>query len=332
MTTDSAALVSNGRGGTVEAAALPHLAAGTMVTRNLKEARRLYEDFFGFECVEYAPGRMLLRDRRAKYLMEQGARDFFVIDVREVETIERPQKMLNHWGFSVSSPEEVNRIHGKLKAEMDQYWIRKVRPVTQMHGSHGFYFIDNDDNWWEVEYRNGMTNDGFFAVGDHDTPTQDEAMKIDPPLHLAETPSIMLAPDAFMSHGTTDVVNVAASRRFYEQVLGLRSVQQYPVAQYVAGGGDFAFVGVETGRQTARQGPENRWILLVDDERQLRALRDRTCAAREEFDVQEITEIGAAECGSSFMICTVDHNWFEISTCPRSHYSDIFEHAFAEAA
>ena len=331
MATSSAALVSNGRGGVIESSALTHLAAGMMVTRNLKEARRFYEDFFGFECAEYAPGRMLMRDRRAKYLMEHGARDFFVIDVREVEEIEHPQKLLNHWGFSVSSPEEVNRVHTTLKAEMDKHWVRKVRPVTQAHGSHGFYFIDNDENWWEVEYRNGMTNDGFFSVGDHDTPTLDEAMKIDPPLDLARTPSIMLEPGAFMSHGTTDVVDVARSRRFYEEVLDLRSVQQYAVAQYVAGGGDFAIVGVQTGKQTAQQGPENRWILLVDDDDQLQALRERTLAAREEFDVKEIRAIIRAERGSSFMICTADYNWFEISTCPRSYYVEIFERAFAGA-
>lgn len=318
--------VSNGRGGLVPSSSLTHLAAGTMVSRDLAAARRLYEGFFGMECVRYAPDRMLVRDRRAKYLMKQGARDFFVIDVREVEMIGNPQRNLNHWGFSVQSTDEVDRIHAKAKAEMEGWWIRKVRPITKLHGSYGFYLIDNDDNWWEVEYRNGMTNDGFFSQGDHDTRTNDDAMKVDPPLLLSPTPSDILGPDGFMTHGTTDVVDVGLARHFYEDVLGLRSVQHYPIAQFTAGGGDFAIVGVQTGSQTAYQDPTNRWILLVDDREDLDRVRERALAGRERFKVREIGEIGPGDDGGeAFLVRSADDNWFEISTRPRADYTRIFE-------
>ncbi len=269
---------------------------------------------------------MLLRDRRAKHQMERGERDFFVIDVREVASIDNPQRNLNHWGFSVASPQEVDRIHALAKAEIEQWWIKKVRPVTQLHGSHGFYLIDRDDNWWEIEYRNGVTNDLLFSNGDFDTPTTDATKKINPPLPIAAVPSVVLSADAFMTHGTTDVVDVAQSRRFYEEVLGLRSVQHYAVAQFTAGGGDFAFVGVQTGRQTAHQDPTNRWILLVDDRAALDAMRERAIAARERFAIREIGEVGPAEDGGeSFLICSADDNWFEASTRRREDYIDLFE-------
>lgn len=326
MTTSEMRMISDGRGGVVPSTSFVHLAAGTMVTRDLAAARRFYEDFFGFECVRYAPQRMLLRDRRAKYLMEAGERDFFVIDVREVDSIDNPQRNLNHWGFSVPSADEVNRVHALAKAEVGQGWFKKVRPITQLHGSHGFYLIDVDNNWWEIEYRNGMTNDLFFSNGSFDTPTTDDAAKIDPPLPIAAQPSLVLGPEAFMTHGTTDVVNVAMSRRFYQEVLGLRSVQHYAPAQFTAGGGDFAFVGVQTGTQTAAQDPTNRWILLVDDRAALEHMRARAIAARDEFDIAEIGAIGAGDDGGeSFLLCSIDSNWFEISTRPRSDYVRIFE-------
>jgi catechol 2,3-dioxygenase-like lactoylglutathione lyase family enzyme len=324
MQAGAAAKVSDGRGGLVASDAFTHLAAGTMVTSNLARARTLYEDVLGFECVVYAPGRMLLRDRRAKYLMENGERDFFVIDVTEMPSIDNPQKTLNHWGISVGTPEEVNRLHAVLKEKGEALSIRKVRPVTQLHGSHGFYFVDVDDNWWEIEYRNGMTNDGFFSNGDHDSPTTDDAMKIDPPLPIAATPSAILGPEAFMTHGTTDVVDVAASRRFYEKVLGLRSVQHVSMAQFVAGGGDFAFVGVQAGKQTAHQDSINRWVLLVDEER-MQTIRDAAFAAQDEFQIKEIGDCQPVEGGgTSFLLCTADDNWFEISTRSPRYYLDKF--------
>lgn len=332
MQAGTAEKVSDGRGGLVAPDALSHLAAGTMVTSDLATAKRLYENIFAFECVIYAPGRMLLRDRRAKYLMENGGRDFFVIDVTEVSSIENPQRNLNHWGFSVGSPEEVDRLHALLKAQAEEFGIRKVRPVTQLHGSHGFYLIDVDDNWWEIEYRNGMTNDAFFSNGDYNNPTTDDAMKVDPPLLIAATPSTVLGPEAFMTHGTTDVVDVALARRFYEEILDLRSVQQYPVAQFVAGGGDFAFVGVQAGKQTAHQNPDNRWVLLVEEQR-MHSIRDRAIAARDVFQIKDISDYQSVEGGgTSFLLCTADDNWFEISTRSPQYYIDKFEMAGAQKA
>ena len=318
--------ISDGRGRLVEPTQFTHLAAGTMVTRDLVAARRLYEDFLGFEGVRYAPGRMLLRDRRAKYLMEQGERDFFVIDVREVESVNNPQRNLNHWGLAVHSPEEVDRIHAFAKAHMDAWWIRKVRPVTKLHGSHGFYLIDQDDNWWEVEYRNGMTNDLFFSNGDFDARIEDPALKVDPPLAIALTPSIVVGPDAFMTHGTTDLVSIAVSRPFYEEVLGLRSVHHVNVATFTAGGGDFAIVGVQAGKLTAHQEPTNRWVLLVEDEAALEAMRDRAIGARDHFGILGIGAIEDSEDGGrSFLLRSPDDNWFEVSTRSAQEYRDIFD-------
>ena len=79
--------VANGRGAVVQSDSLAHLGIGTLQTLDLKRARHCYESYFGLECVEYAPGRMLCRDRRSKYLMEQGRRNFFVLDVHETDEI-----------------------------------------------------------------------------------------------------------------------------------------------------------------------------------------------------------------------------------------------------
>lgn len=160
-------MISDGRGGKRDAAETPSLIAGTLVSTDLKRARRFYEDFLGFECVQHAPGRLLVRDKRAADLMKRGERGGFVLEVEEVDEIKNPQKMHHHWGFDAASVEEVDRVREIALANPEKYGIKKVNPITKLHGSYQFYFIDMDDNWWELEYRlHGRSNEEVFEAGD----------------------------------------------------------------------------------------------------------------------------------------------------------------------
>lgn len=160
-------LISNGRGGTREAASTPALIAGTMVSSDLVRARRFYEDFLGLECVQHAPDRLLIRDKISAELMPRGEAGGFVIEVQKVDAVRHPQKLHNHWGIVVASTDEVDRIRAIALAEGEKYGIRKVNPITKMHGSYQFYFIDLDENWWEIEHRlHGRTMEMVFEDGD----------------------------------------------------------------------------------------------------------------------------------------------------------------------
>jgi hypothetical protein len=67
----------------------------------------------------------------------------------------------------VESIEEVDRIRAIATSEAETYGIKKVHPITKMHGSYQFYFIDGDDNWWEIECRlHGHTHEEILAMGD----------------------------------------------------------------------------------------------------------------------------------------------------------------------
>ena len=318
-------LVANGHGATVLKRALTHLAAGTMASTDLKAARKMYEAFFGLECAQYAPGRMMIRDRRAKWMMEHGERDFFVIDVEEVPAIEHPQKNLNHWGFSVGSKEEVDRIHTFARANMEEFRLAKVLPITPIHNAYGFYFYDHDSNWWEIEFRGGSTNESYFSRGTYDAGLSAVTVD-DAKIQIAPTSAEVVGPEAFLTHGTTDVADVAKARLLYEQVLGLRSVQHVKIAQFTAGGGDFAFVGVETGKRHVAQTPTNRWVLLVDDDAKLEDIHRRALAERERFSIPQVTDPVRATGGyKSFLICSADENWFEISSRSPEDYRAVFE-------
>ena len=319
-------LVADGRGRAIRKDALTHLAVGTMVTTDLAAARRMYEDLFGLECAPCGSSKMLVRDRRAKYLMEQGERDFFVMEVSEVAEIANPQANLNHWGFSVGSRDEVDRCHALLRAEQAKYRLAKVLPITPIHNAYGFYCYDLDGNWWEIEYRAGMTNNKYFSKGSIGAEVTDAPM-IDPELPISHTRRSVVGSEAFLTHGTTDVVEVARAQCMYEKVLGLRSVQHAKIAQFTAGGGDFAFVGLETGKRNASQSLENRWILFVDDADALRAVRERALACRDEFAIAEITDVEQDPQGSRFLLRSADNNWFELSTQSAEELKAFFDRA-----
>jgi predicted lactoylglutathione lyase len=160
-------LIANGRGVAVERSSISQLGAGTMVSTDLGAARHFYEDFLGFQCVRYAPDRMLIRDQHSRRAMLAGSSDFLVIDVREVPEITHPQHWLNHWGLTVPTTAEVDRIHEEAKRGQETFGIRHVRKITELHGAYGFYFADRDLNWWEIECRlHGMSNNDVFQRGD----------------------------------------------------------------------------------------------------------------------------------------------------------------------
>jgi len=164
--------VSNGRGGWVDPAEVPSVAVGTMVSLDLDASRKFYEEFLGLECVRYAPGRMLIRDKACKDAMENGERTALIIDVQEVEAVEHPQNVMNHWGLTVDSEAEVDRIYAAANEMKDVYGLRMKR-ITNMHGAYGFYMMDRDTNWWEIEFRShGRTNEMVFEDGDAELPQE----------------------------------------------------------------------------------------------------------------------------------------------------------------
>lgn len=142
------------------------LSRGTVVVKDLARARRLYEEFFGFECVDDAPGRMLVRDRDPQGLRQRSGKPYWVMDVRVTDG-DWQTSLFKHWGIDVASREEVERVHAYAVAHKDRLGIRNIRKPRLQHGTYSFYVEDEDGNWWEIECRPpGEDNDTVFAHGD----------------------------------------------------------------------------------------------------------------------------------------------------------------------
>ncbi len=320
-----ARMLASGKGGLVEAGTLAHLAMGTFVSRDIEAARHRLEAFFGLECVMDGPNRLYARDRRAKYLMDKGERDFFVLEVNRIDEIDHPQALVNHWGFTVRNEQEVDRIRTFAEEHAGEFGLKRVFPATNMHGSYGFFVIDDDDNWFELEFRKGDTNDLMFSRGYYSDERSPSFPVVNPDLPIAGSHSVVLGDEVFMTHGTTAVADCDATRPFYEEVLGLRTVRHRRPANMLAAGGDFGVVGVGSGDRIQDQERYNRFILLFDTDEEVERRRE---LALEGFDLHRLRDVTAIEPtrfgGQSFLVKTADNIWFEVSSAPRSAIRKIF--------
>jgi catechol 2,3-dioxygenase-like lactoylglutathione lyase family enzyme len=139
-------------------ATAPHIKAqsipcGTLVTTDIKRARRMYQEVMGMECVEPEKGVMLVREKGHKRGEPKHGEPYWVLEVRETPDVAIGQEMLNHWGFEAPSQAAVDEAFAKISANKAEYGITRVQKPFFRNGSYAIYFTDKDTNWWEVEYR-----------------------------------------------------------------------------------------------------------------------------------------------------------------------------------
>lgn len=128
---------------------------GTLECHNLKESRRFYEEFLGFECVRHALPAMVIR----------CGLKFHIVCV-EVGDKVHPVHLLNHWGIDVETKEKVDESYELALKNKEKYKIKQVLKPVMQHGVYSFYMEDLDHNWWEVQYVPGFQHEDLFDFGD----------------------------------------------------------------------------------------------------------------------------------------------------------------------
>lgn len=143
------------------------LISGTLVSTDLKRVRNMLENAFGLECVQPEPGLLLARDRGHGPGGPKHAEPYWVLEIRQVPEVAVAQEMLNHWGMAAPSEAAVDDAYAKLNANKEVFGIARVQKPRFRNGSYACYFIDQDSNWWELEYRSpDITYESLRAQGD----------------------------------------------------------------------------------------------------------------------------------------------------------------------
>ncbi|MDT0307550.1 VOC family protein [Streptomyces sp. DSM 44917] len=134
-----------------------------------------------------------------------------------------------------------------------------------------------------------------------------------------------LVKPAFLSHGTLEITDVAASRRFYEEVLGLEVVQPMEAGLYIRLGGDHTYVCVEAKPDRPDMPLLCHNGLDVGSEAEVDEAHRAIESVAAEYGVRRLTRPARQHGAYSFYLLDLDGNWWEIGHLPPGGYRFRFE-------
>ena len=128
-----------------------------------------------------------------------------------------------------------------------------------------------------------------------------------------------------LSHGTVECADIAATRRFYRDFLGLDSHRPVREAQYIYRGGPWSVVCVQVdGGEAKDQTPDNHFKLAVETADEVDAAHAAALATRNDYGIRQIEDVAEAGGRRAFRLQDLDHTWWEITNIDQRHYDAIF--------
>jgi catechol 2,3-dioxygenase-like lactoylglutathione lyase family enzyme len=128
----------------------------------------------------------------------------------------------------------------------------------------------------------------------------------------------------FLSHGTLESRDLAFSRRFYEEFLGLEVVQTSPISLLIRLGGPNTIAVVYSKKQTGEMNLLNHNGLDVATKEEVDAAHRVVSAEAEKWRLKKIGTPRLQHGTYSFFFWDGDGNCWEILTNPAGGYSWLF--------
>jgi predicted lactoylglutathione lyase len=125
-----------------------------------------------------------------------------------------------------------------------------------------------------------------------------------------------------ISHGTLEVKNLKASRKFYEEFLGLECVRHGKPAMVIRLGMRFHVVCVEVGEDQIHPVTLlNHWGVDVDSREAVDQAHANAIKHKDTYGIKQIMNPQEMHGVYSFYFEDLDHNWWEIQ-----YYENGFQH------
>ncbi|MFC9502817.1 VOC family protein [Streptomyces sp. NPDC057002] len=130
----------------------------------------------------------------------------------------------------------------------------------------------------------------------------------------------------FLSHGTLECRDIATTRRFYEEVLGLEVVQQAPMSLFIRLGSDHCYAVVETQGSVQEMPLMNHNGIDLASEEEVRQAHEALKAVKDEYGIKKLTKPVNQHGTFSFYLQDLDGNWWEICHLPQGGYAYRFDY------
>lgn len=128
-----------------------------------------------------------------------------------------------------------------------------------------------------------------------------------------------------LGHGTVECRDLKASRRFYEEFLGLECVRHAQPAMAVRCGMKFHVFAVEVGDDLHPTNLLNHWGIDVASREAVDQAHADALANRETYGIREVRDVVVQHGVYSFFLEDLDHNWWEIQHYEGFQHDDLFE-------
>jgi catechol 2,3-dioxygenase-like lactoylglutathione lyase family enzyme len=124
-----------------------------------------------------------------------------------------------------------------------------------------------------------------------------------------------------LSHGTLECFSLTASRKFYEEFLGLECVRHAQPAMALRLGMRFHIVCVEVGDQIHPCSVLNHWGMDMNSKQEVDEAHAKALQYKEKYGIRQVLEVQNMHGVYSFYMEDLDHNWWEIQ-----YYEGGFTH------
>lgn len=129
-----------------------------------------------------------------------------------------------------------------------------------------------------------------------------------------------------LNHGTLHVRDIAKTRRFYEEVLGLDCIQTSPLSLMIRKGTGHVYAVVEQPAGIHPPMPMlNHNGFEVNSEEEVQEAHKIITAAKDEYGIQKVLPISHMHGDSSFYFQDQDDNWWEIVHVRKGGYIADFD-------
>lgn len=143
-------------------------------------------------------------------------------------------------------------------------------------------------------------------------------------MQAGTTPSIPLNRPQRLSHGTLSCRDLAKSRRFYEEFLGLDCVENVPGRVLMIRKGAYWVVVCLQNPHAQQLGIQNHWGLDLESREAVDRARVLAIENQETYGIRRVLPAREMHGDYSFYFEDLDGNWWEFQCLGGRDYDDIF--------
>ncbi|MFZ2176241.1 MAG: VOC family protein [Rhodococcus sp. (in: high G+C Gram-positive bacteria)] len=127
-----------------------------------------------------------------------------------------------------------------------------------------------------------------------------------------------------LGHGTLEVVDLARSRKFYEEVLGLEVIQPSARSMMIRLNTEHSYAVVETGKESSMTMLAHNGLDVGSPE-EVQAAYEKILSVKDKYGIKSVTEPRHMHGDTSFYFTDPDGNWWEIVAVREGGYAVDFD-------